>query len=144
MAEAILLVLWVGTALFFICREKKAEDDRKNREWQLSEVKECIHSIENEFRWRCQEIAEKEFSQYRKPLCNFDSALNRYTKAVRELKEIYTNDLQKKLVARMGKYRITSVPDDLEREYKRNISEIADTFCDFGDFMSEQIKKGGT
>ena len=130
MAEAILLVLWVGTSLFFIWREKKASDDRESHEWWLSEVKECIHSIECEFRRNCQKIVEEDFSTKRTE--------HRYYVRIEELKDKYKEELTEKVVARMGKYRVKSIPEHVAREYERNISEIAYTFCNFGNFMSER------
>ena len=58
MAEALLLVLWVGTSLFFIIREIKGKENRESHEMWLSELRECLHSIENEFTRHSQKITK--------------------------------------------------------------------------------------
>lgn len=138
MAETILLVLWVGTSLFFICREKKASDDRESHEWWLSEVKECMHSIECNFRRDCKKIIDNAFSK-RNVIGGI--IIGEYRKEITALEKEYKDNLNEKAIARKGKHSISSVPEYLEREYERNISEIADTFRYFGDFMSEQITR---
>ena len=137
MAEAILLVVCFGLVMFIGIRETKARQDRENREWWLSEVRECIHSIEFEFRCDCQKIIENAFSE-RNVMGGI--IIGEYRKEITALELEYKNDLNEKTIARMGRCRITSVPEHLAKEYERNISEIADTFRYFGNFMSEQIK----
>ena len=120
MIEAILLALWVGTSLFFICREIKAKSDRDSHEYWLSELRECLHSIENEFSRRCLEIAEKALSQN----CSISSSLSQ----ARDLKEEYITDVNSKIIKRKGEHFFTSLPTHIEKEYKRNINEIAEVY----------------
>jgi hypothetical protein len=121
MTEAILLALWIGTALFFICREIKMNDDSKTHKWWLSELRDCIHSIECEFRWRCQEIAEEMIQQHNSSLC---------VARIRDLKKEYLNDVYQKVVEKKGNNFLTTLPDYVAKEYERNISEIADIYLD--------------
>ena len=138
MSEAILLTLWVSTSLFFICREIKNKNDRESHEWWLSDLRGCIHSIERHFSRACEKIITDAFSG-RNVVGGI--VIDDYRKAITELQNEYSNNLYKKIVALMGKYRIKSVPEPLENEYKRNLSDIADTYRYFGDFMTKQIKE---
>lgn len=123
MTEAILLALWIGTALFFLCREKKINDDRKSREWWLSDLKDCLHSIESEFRWRCQEIAEANQSH---------GDYDLYHAKINELKKEYLNELYNNVIERKGKCFVKTLPDYIVKEYEANISKIADIYLDLG------------
>lgn len=125
MTEAILLALWVGTALFFIVREIKAKNDRERHEWWLSDLKDSIHSVENEFRRQCQQLIENNFLH------------RNYQNSIDELKKQYVSGLYSKL-AEKKRASFNTIPDYIIREYERNISEIADTFRDFEIFMKEQ------
>lgn len=112
MGEAILLALWVGTALFFIVREINAKGDRESHEYWLSELRECLHSIENEFSRRCLDITH-------------DSS---YAINISNLKEEYIKEVYKKVISRKGEYFLKTLPDYILTEYERNISEIADIY----------------
>ena len=112
MSEAILLGLWVGTALFFIVRETKAKTNRESHEWWLSELRECLHSIENEFSRRCLDITQA----------------SSYDINIGNLKKEYIEEVYNKVVSRKGKYFLKSLPDYIVTEYERNISEIADIY----------------
>lgn len=138
MTEAILFALWVGTALFFTCREIKAKNDRESYEWWLSELRECIHSIERHFSRECEKIITEAFSGRN---VKGGVVVGKYWEEITALKNEYANNLYEKIVAQKGKYGIKSVPEYLENEYKRNISDIADTYRGFGDFITEQIKE---
>ena len=129
MAEAILLVLWVGTTIFLGCKIDSDRKKRESREWWLSDVKGCIHSIESDFRRNCKKITEDEFAQQR-----FDKY--RYSIRIRELEEKYKNELTEKVIAQKC-VTITTVPEHLAREYERNISNIADTFLYFASVISD-------
>ena len=124
MAEAILLALWVGTTLFFGCREIKTNADREGHEMWLSNLRDCLHSIEGEFRWRCQEIAESEQSRR-----DYDL----YKEQIRERKKEYITELYKKVAERKGKYFVRTLPDHVVKEYECNISKIADIYLDLGE-----------
>ena len=129
MGESILLILWFVTTMFL---GFKIENDRKNREshagW-LSDVRESIHTIECEFRRKCEKIAEEEFS---KPSFN----VNRYDIRIRELEEAYKTDLTDRIIA-LHRVRVTTVPEHLEREYLSNISDISYTFRYFGNLYHQ-------
>ena len=112
MSEAILLALWVGTALFFIVKEMKAKDDRESHEYWLSELRECLHSIENEFSRRCFEIT-------------YDSS---YCTHIANLKNEYIEEVYNKVISRKGEYFLKTLPGYIASEYERNISEIADIY----------------
>lgn len=128
--EAILLVAYFGLFMYVCIRDIKTHQDRKSHEWWLSDVRDCIHSVECEFRRNCLKIAEEEFSQQK-------YSEYKYNVRISELKEKYKEELTEKIVIQK-RVNITTVPEHLIREYERNISEIADTFCDFGNIMSEQ------
>ena len=125
MGEALLLALWLGTTIFLGCKIERGRKERESREWWLSDVKGCISGIKGDFRRDCEKIAENEFSRQ-----IFDEC--RYSNKIRELEEKYKGELTEKVIARMGKYRVKSVPEHLIREYECNISEIADLFRYFG------------
>lgn len=137
----ILCALWWGTAmiiaLFFLCREKKLKDDRESHELWLSNLRECIHNIEWHFSRDCEKIITDAFSGRN---IKGKIIIDEYRKAIDKLKNEYSNNLYEKIVTQKGKYGIKSVPEHLANEYERNISEIADTFRNIGDFMLEQIK----
>lgn len=126
MSEAILLAFWIGTTLFFICREIKAKDNRESHEWWISDLRDCLHSIENEFSRRCCMVAE----QY-----NYSS----YSTQITALKNEYINELQNKAVGRMGKYHLTNLPDYIVKEYERNISRIADIYYSLGNILQDKL-----
>ncbi len=155
MTEAILLALWIGTALFFICREIKINDDRKSHEYWLSELQDCLHNIESEFRRQCQEQTKAVFLQYNEQLNKIESCctdfakehlisallddLREYGNAIDESKKQYIDNVYDKVIAKgMSKYNLTTIPTYLMREYERNLTEIADTFRDFRWLMWEQ------
>lgn len=112
MTEAILSALWVGTALFFIIREIKVKEHRESHEYWLFELRECLHSIENEFARLCLDIA-------------YDSS---YGINIEKLKNEYTEKVYNKVVSRKGEYFLKTLPDYIVKEYERNISEIADIY----------------
>lgn len=125
MADAILLALLIGSICFFGI---KMENDRQSREshaWWLSDVRSCIVSIEAEFRRKCKKIAEEEFSKQ-----SFNES--RYRSRIRDLENSYRYDLTDRVIA-LKSVRVTTIPDHLEQEYIRNISDISDIFLYFGD-----------
>jgi hypothetical protein len=138
MAEAILLFLWVSSCLFFICREIKQKSDREGHAWWRSDLRETIYRIEREFERKCREIITDSFTH--KNIFG-DVIIGEYWKRITELKNEYETNLYEKIIARMGKYSVKSIPEDLEIEYERHISEIADSYRRFGDFMTKQIKE---
>ena len=117
MSEAILLTLWVCTSLFFICREIKANSNRESHESWISELRDCLHSIENEFSRRCFEITKKPNQK-----CSV------YLSQISELKDEYLNTVHDKVTAKRGSYFLKSFPEHIIKEYERNISEIADIY----------------
>ena len=112
MSEAILLALWVGTTLFFIIREIKAKEKRESHEWWISELRECLHNIENEFSRRCLEITQ-------------DIS---YSTNISNLKKEYIEEAYNKVISRKGDCFLKTLPDYIVKEYERNISEIADIY----------------
>lgn len=124
MTEAILLVLWAGTVLFFICREIKINNGRESHEWWLSDLRDCLHSIEGEFRWHCREIAEANQSQR-----DFDM----YKAQINELKKEYLNELHNKIIERKGKCFVKTLPDYIVKEYEANISKTTDIYLNLGE-----------
>lgn len=133
MTEAILLALWVGTTLFFICREIKQKSNRESHEWWLSDLRDCLHSIEGEFRWRCHEIAE--VNQARRDYDTYKAQIN-------ELKKEYLNELYNKITERKGKYFVKTLPDYIVKGYEVNISKIADIYLDLGELYLRRRKLG--
>lgn len=124
MTEAIMLALWVGTILFFGIREYKERNQRESHESWRSELRDCLHGIEGEFRWRCQEIAEANQSQH-----DYDT----YKAQIKELKKEYLNELYNKVIGKKGKYFVKTLPDYIVKEYEVNISKIADIYLDLGE-----------
>ena len=135
MVEA-LWALWVCTTLFFTIREIRAKEDRESHGWWISNLRECIHSIERHFSRDCEKIITDAFSGRN---IKGEIIIDEYRKEITELKEEYINNLYEKIVVQKGKYSIKKVPEHLANEYKRNISDIADTYLKFGDFMTEQV-----
>lgn len=131
MVEAILLIACFALFMYIGIRDYITRNERESHEWWLSEVKACIHSIEYEFREKCQIIVEEHLSQQQ---------FNKYEYSVKinELEALYKKDLTEKIIAQKRGIRVTTLPDHLVREYNRNISIIADTFRYFGNKMSEQ------
>lgn len=132
MVEAILIPLWVGTAFFFIMREQKEKNDRESHEWWLSELKECLHGIESEFRRRCHEIIE-------------DAILHRKyntdpRKQIRELKKEYMDQVYNKVSERRGQYFLKTLPNHIQREYERNLSDIEDIYRDLCYTLQEKLQ----
>ena len=123
MTEAIMLALWMGTILFFGIRDYKERNQRESHERWLSDLRDCLHSIESEFRWRCQEIAEANQSQRDYDINNVQ---------ISELKKEYLNELYSKVIERKGKYFAKTLPDYVVKEYEVNISKIADIYLDLG------------
>lgn len=117
MSEAILLVLWVGTSLFFICREIKAKSDRESHEMWISEIKECLRSIEREFSRSCQDIANNTHQQY-----------SSFLTQISELEKQYKNEVYKNITSKKGEYFAAHIPDYIIKNYERNISFIADIY----------------
>lgn len=133
MAEAILLILWVGTTIFLGWRIESDRKGRESHEWWLSDVKECLNSVQCEFWRRCQEIAEEEFSKLRFNEC-------KYSARIGELEKAYKEEAVEKVNAQKRIY-ITTVPEHLIREYNRHISDIADTFRYFGNYVNRKEQK---
>jgi hypothetical protein len=129
MSEAILGISCFALIMYIVIRDYKTRNDRENHEWWLSEVQLCIHSIECEFLHKCEKIAEEEFSK---------TTLNeyRYSVRIRELEEAYKVDLTDRIIA-LHRVRVTAVPDHLEQEYLRNISDISSTFRYFGNLYHQ-------
>lgn len=122
MGEVIALVLWVGTTLFFVCREIKQKDERDSEGYWLSDLRECLHSIEREFSRCCLSITSEALLQK-----DFSSGSQI---KIRELKKKYSNEVYEMVIKRKGQYFLKTIPDHVEREYERNLSEIADIYCD--------------
>ena len=129
MGESILLLLWVGTTIFLACKIERNKKAQESHEWWLSDLKGCIHSIESDFRQNCEKITEDEFARQR-----FDEY--RYSIRIRELEEKYKNELTEKVISQK-RVTITTVPEHLVREYERNISIIAGTFCYFARLIKD-------
>lgn len=138
MVEAILSALLFVALIILLAYQNKKDRDRESHEYWLSELRECIHSIERHFSRECEKIITDAFSGRN---VKGEIVIDEYWGAITELKREYENNLYEKVIARKGKYVINSIPEPLENEYKRNITDIADTYRHFGDFMAEQIKK---
>lgn len=137
MTETILLALWIATTLFFIIRDMRTKEDRESHERWISDLRDCIHSIERHFSRDCERIITDAFSGRN---IKGEIIIDDYRREITELKEEYINNLHEKIVARKGKYSIKTVPEHLANEYEKNISDIAETYRYFGAFMAEQIK----
>lgn len=129
MGEAILLTLWFGTTLYLCWKIENERKERENHAWWLSDLKECIHAIECEFRRKCEKISEEEFT---KPTLNE----YQYVVRIRELEEAYKNNLIDRVIS-LHRVRVTTIPNHLEREYLRNISDISYTFQYFGNLYHQ-------
>lgn len=131
MGESILLVLWFGTTLYLGLKLDKERKDRENHEWWLSDVKDCIHSVEHEFQYNCEKIAMEEFSRQ-----SFNK--HKYDTRIRELEKSYKEDVTNKVIA-LKRVRVTMIPEHIVREYNGNIEKTADTYRFFGDLLSEHF-----
>lgn len=136
--EAILLIVAFALFIFMFFRDYKKRQDRESYDWWIAEVREHIHCIECDFRRDCEQIITNAFSGR-----NVSGEIvidKHYYSDISKLEKEYKGNLYDKIVAKMGKNRIKSVPEHLSREYDRAISEIAYNYLHFGDFMLEQIK----
>ena len=113
-------------------KSEKEKEDRANHASWAFDVRAVIHGIEYEFRTECQDALDFERNFMGKII------IDKYRQKIYELKDEYKNSLYEKVVARMGKNRVGTIPEYLEREYERNISDIADTFLHFCDVLQEQ------
>ena len=125
MVEAITLILSFGTIMFFVCKEIKEKDERDSRASWLSDLRECLHSIEREFSRECLDITKEALL---KRDFTYDSC-NR----IRAIKNKYLDEVYDMVIKRKGQYFLKTIPDYAEREYERNLSEIADIYCDILD-----------
>lgn len=163
MGEIILSIVAFALFMYIVIHDYNTRKNKESHESWLSECKDCLHSIENEFRHRCEEITKESFSKYTGTIywCNLDckrlsgelldlkyrimfNLARDYKEEIDRAKQEYLNTLYDKATERMkwrGFINFTSFPDHLEKAYERNISEIADTYCNFGDLMSSQISK---
>ena len=123
MMEAITLVLWVGTLLFFFIRDYKERNQRESHELWISELQDCLRRIENEFYRHCQEIAEASQAQR-----DYDL----YKTQINEFKKEYLNELYNKVAEKKWKGFAKTLPDYIVKEYEANISKIADVYLDLG------------
>lgn len=139
MTEAIMLVMWFGTVMFFVCREIKKNDERKSREYYLSELQHCLRSIEHEFQERCKEIIINAFSGRN---VRGRVVVDKYREEIAALKKEYTDCLFEKAGERMKRSgsNLSIIPDYLVEEYERNLFEMSHIFNSIGDCMLEQIK----
>lgn len=130
----------VGFAIFVIVAFIKAlrqEARDKYAEWVANSI-DNLSIIENSFSYKCENIIKKSFSERS---ISGKIIIGEYNKEITALEKEYKYNLQEKLRERSAYtlYYVTSVPPYLAEEYQKKISKIADTFRDFGDFMSEQI-----
>lgn len=132
MEVTIISALFFGVLIFMWLKSQKEKEDRANHESWVFNVREAIHGIEYEFRIKCEDALDFERNFMGKII------INKYRQKIYELKDEYKNSLYEKVVARMWKYRVGTIPEYLEREYERNISDIANTFLHFCDVLSEQ------
>lgn len=133
MAEVILIPLWVGTALFFIMRETKGKNDRESHEWWLSELRECLHSIESEFRRQCHDIIDDAISKR-------EYITYKPQRKIEELKKEYLDKVYSKVAERRGQYFLKNLPNYIRKEYERNLSDIADIYCDLCNTLQEKLQ----
>ena len=154
MTEAILLALWIGTTFFFTIRETRKKEDLERHEWWLSDLKDCLHSIESEFRRNCEEIIKNAFSEYNERLSRFDSTvsdfarnfqiqelfdvIHRHENSIDELKKQYKDDLYDKTVA-LKRITVRTIPEHLVKEYEISISNTADIYRNFSNLMHDHL-----
>ena len=136
LATIIINAIMLGIFGVAIYKDIKKKERENYAEW-VSESISILHSIEYEFQSNCQKIITEAFTG-RNVMGGI--VIDKYHEKLSALKDEYTHNLDEKISERCHKYRTISVPKYLEKEYERNISEIADTFRHFGDFMLEQIK----
>lgn len=152
MTESILLALWVGTSIFFICREIKIKDSQRSHEYLLSELRYCLHRIQNEFRSQCQEHTKMFFLHYNERLNRIDSCsggsveeflvrdllddIRDYQSTIDKIKQQHIDNVYDKVQEKFN--RSSNIPEHLMKEYEQNIKDISDTFHNFGYLMWEQ------
>lgn len=131
---------FIGVFIFAIYKDVKKRERENYAEW-ISSSLSILRCIECEFRRDCQEIITDSFSGR-----NIFGRIiiGNYRDKITILEKEYKDKLSDKIIEwennSLSYSSITSVPKYLEMNYERNISEIADTFRHFGDFMTEQIK----
>ena len=123
MTEAIMLVLWFGTVMFFGIREYTKRNQRESHELWISELQDCLRRIESEFHRHCQEIAEASQAQR-----DYDL----YKTQINELKKEYLNELYNKVAEKKWKGFAKTLPGYIVKEYEANISKITDIYLDLG------------
>jgi hypothetical protein len=154
--EVILLVAGFGAFVFIGLRDMKNRKDREEHEEWLGASRDCLYSIEYEFRRRCEEKTKTYFNKYSDQLYHmphldttvreykirfmFDN-VQKYREEIDELKNEYLNEVYAKSIQgeRHYKYRLNSLPKYVVKEYERNITEIADTFKEFSGLMWWEI-----
>lgn len=138
----ITIIASVGFAIFVIVAFIKAirqEARDKYAEWVANSI-DNLHIIENRFRYECKEIITNSFSERS---VTGKIIVGKYYQEITALEKEYKYNLKEKLQERSAYslYYVTSVPQYLAEEYQRNITNIADSFRYFGDFMLEQISR---
>lgn len=139
---ALVQIIAVGIFVVYIIVMINKDIKKRERESYAEWVSNSIYSIrvvENRFRTECGEIIINAFSGRN---IHGEIVVHKYWEEISELKKEYDNNLEKKLqeLRTCSFNYVTSVPQYIEEEYYRDISDIADTFRNFGDFMLEQIK----
>lgn len=139
---------WLMTALYY---EHKQREKRNGEEWWYDR-RNLLKSIAYEFECQCWEETEKALERHNKIVCRYSPysitayereflsrVISNYGNTLNELKQKYISELNEKYVAKVGKYRAGTLPEDLISEYKRNISDISDTFYRIKQLMWEQL-----
>ena len=150
MVNTILSGLLFVALIILLAYQHQKERDRESHEMWLSELRECLHCIKNEFSRSCKKITESAFSEYNERLNKMHSTVSDFARdfqiqalfdvvhkhndSIDELKKQYKDELYYKITA-LNRITIGTIPEHIEREYEINISNIADTYRDFGNLM---------
>lgn len=139
-------------ALFLLCfyYDRKEKKRKEHEDW-IYDCRQCLFRIANSFRRDCHAIAEDAFAKYTNILQHksyrhmpdymTNSFLSDYLESLDSLKEDYLGNVPDKVKETMRYYTFTSIPDFLIEEYSKLISDIYNTFWDFGHLMWMQIQK---
>ena len=147
MAEALLTALWIGTILYFGCKEMSTRKERESHNNWIYEIETGLRCIENEYQRKCEEITEIYFKQY------LDSLVFGYIEAslitMNQIVDKYRNEIDKakkdslniEEINRVswGKIKYSTIPDHLKKTHENRISCIEDSFRKLSNHMKDYV-----
>lgn len=156
LASTIIGVIWVSIFGVGIYKDIKARRNKEIREYGrwISDCKDYLHRIENEYRDQCKIITEKYFKQYIYATSNgyrvtsvtrLNQIVTEYRNEIDNTKKDFLSNLPQKASEINSKYwhrdriNFANLPNYIIESYEHNISDIADTFYNFYNCMDRYI-----